>query len=166
MAPRIFKKGDAQWLYDASCLLPAAKLDPERGIGWLKKAMEKPYASRCLLLDALWSIAGEEQLPYIKDRYFEDARDSRTIQRHFVKELCRTQGEKAAPLLKALILDRRFTTLEWPVEHRMGEQRFMDHPQERDKYLVDTKHVLMQTEAFQTYLQEEVLKRSQKNEGQ
>jgi hypothetical protein len=42
----------------------------------------------------------------------------------------------------------------------MGVYDFEHRPEQRDKYLVDTKHVLMQTEAFQRYLQGEVLKRS------
>ena len=45
----------------------------------------------------------------------------------------------------------------------MGIHAFEHRPEQRDKYLVDTKHVLMQTEAFQIYLQEEVLKRSKRD---
>lgn len=204
VAPKVFAKEDAQWVYDATdpkewvsvyYIIAAAELDPEKGVDWLKEAIKKDgdQLRRCKLLEALWSVGGESQISYIKDRYFADSKpkyNAGGLQENLIERFGKNGGEKAAPLLKALVLDRRFTTLGWAamrafaknaavilgeetkevkrylgVKHRMGVYDFEQQPKGRDKYLVDTKHVLMQTEAFQIYLQGEVLKRSQKDDG-
>ncbi len=202
-APQLLEKEDAQWIYELGHekdwiridhLIAAAQLNPQKGVEWLKKDIEisnKTYyqSRRCILMDALWSLGGESQIPYIKDRYFEDSKpeyNSGGLQEDLIIKLGKNGGKLAAPLLKALVLDKRFASLGWAatrafatnaaiilgeetkevmryltVEHRMGVGSFEQRPQDRDKYLVDTTHVLMQTEAFQIYLQSEVLKRSQ-----
>ena len=196
MLHQILKKDDAQWVYDAAgkddlssrYIVAAARLDPPKGVDWLRDAIEKDtdQLNRCILLQALWSVGGDAQLLFIKDRYFAEKKpeyNAGGLQENLIERLAKEEGAKAAPLLKALVLDRRFTTLGWAatrafaknaalilgeetkevkrylgVEHRMGVYDFEHRPEQREKYLVDTKHVLMQTEAFQIYLQGEVLK--------
>lgn len=199
LAPKLFSRDDAVWIRAAAVkdesmaahyIVAAARLDPPKGVDWLRDAIEKDTRqhNRCILLQALWSVGGEQQLSYIKDRYFAEKKpeyNAGGLQENLVERLGEEEGAKAAPLLKALVMDKRFTTLGWAatrafaknaelllgektkevkrylgVEHRMGVYDFEHRPEERDKYLVDTKHVLMQTEAFQRYLQGEVLKRS------
>lgn len=203
VAPKVLAKEDAQWVYDAAkwplssrYVIAAAKLHPENGVGWLKKAILKNRDQfyRCEMLEAIWVVGGKSQMSYIKDRYFADSKPEFSfggLQQDLIERLGKNEGAKAAALLKALVLDRRFTTLGWAatlafarnatiilgeqtkeakrylgVQHQMGIFDFERHPEKREKYLVDTKHVLMQTDAFQIYLQGEVLKRSQRNNGQ
>jgi hypothetical protein len=200
LAPKVFTKADAQWIHDAGFgldgdfdlhyIVAAATLDPSKGVQQLMDGigLARDQGVRCAMLAALWSVGGEPQISYIKDRYFAEKKpeyNAGGLQEDLIERLAKDDGEKAAPLLRALVLDKRFTTLGWAatrafaknaelllgeetkevkrylgVEHRMGVYDFEHRPEERDKYLVDTKHVLMQTEAFQRYLQGEVLKRS------
>ncbi|MBI5725590.1 MAG: hypothetical protein HZA50_16650 [Planctomycetes bacterium] len=199
----VLTKADATWLYEAAdhkewisvfYVIVASKLDPVKGIDWLKKAIEndKKQSSRCNLLEALWSIGGEDQNIYIVDHYFAESKPEYSaggLQEDFIWKLGKMERKKAKFLLKILALDNRFVTLGWSatrafaqnaaiilgeetnevkryfsVEHRMGVYDFEHRPELRDKYPVDTKHVLMQTEAFQNYLQNEIRKRSQKDD--
>lgn len=198
VATNVFAKKDAQWVYNAAdpkewidvyYIIAAAKLDPKKGVAWLKKAIEKDSGQgrRCNLLEALWQIGGEGQLAYIRDRYFAEmkpAYNAGGLQENLVERLGKSEGAKAVPLLTALIRDKRFRSLSWAptrafakyaelvlgkqtaevkrylrVQHRMGRYKFEQWPNLRKEYPVDTKHVLMQTKAFQEYLQAELTKR-------
>ena len=201
-----FTVEDAEWLRQPRAkpgcirldyLIAAAKLDPARGAGWLRASVGTGRGSfdssdRARLLAALWAVGGEPEVAYIVDCYFAELEyRGGGLQEGLIRDVAKNPGRNAAPLLKALILDRRFLTLSWAatrafaenaaivlgeetrevkryldVQHRMGRYDFERWPERREKYLVDTKHVLMQTEAFQMYLQGEVLKRSQTSDEQ
>ncbi len=79
--------------------------------------LEEPdQLTRCYLLEALWSVGGEPQLSYVKDRYFADKKpkyNAGGLQENLIELVGQEEGTKADQLLKALVLDRRFTTLGW-----------------------------------------------------
>jgi hypothetical protein len=172
----------------AHYVIAAAQLDRTMAPQWLKEAIrtERDQEYRCSLLLTLWSVSGDKELRYVVETYYRDGEPSYNaggLQEDFVKRLGNTHGKKAAGVLKALVLDPRFRALCWPatrayarhagllvsgktpevkrylrVNHRMGPHDFEQRPERRGEYPVDTKHVLMQTEAFQKFFQAEVRK--------
>lgn len=190
-ASQLLASTDAQWLYDATdrkewvypyYIVAASKLDPAKGVGWLKKEIssEQNRMNQCLMLEALWSISGEKEQRYIVDHFYEASKPvySPGLQIDLIRKLAKTEDKKALPLLRAIILDKRFSTLGWGatralaqqaklilgqetkeskrylrVQHALGVSTYESDPKRRSNYMVDTKHVEMQTKSFKGYLQ-------------
>jgi hypothetical protein len=199
-APKVLSKNDAGWVHDAAFksvgwirpyyIIASAKLDPDRGVAWLKRGVRnnRDQLARSQMVEALWTIARESQISYIKDRYFFDNKaefNSGGLQEYLIAEIVKSEGALAEPLLRALVLDGRFTSLGWAatraiaknatmligeqtrevkrylrVQHTLSMSTFQRDPDQRKKYASETEHLLTETGAFQFYLQREVRKRS------
>lgn len=169
-------------------VIAAARLDPLMGKGWLQAALrqEQDQFRRCRLLVALARIGGGDVLEFVVARYYRESKPEYSaggLQEHFVREILNEASSTSKPLLERMILDGRFTSLSWAptraiahgwrlffterprevgrylgVKHRMGTYDFEQRPKLRQEYPVDTKHVLMQTRAFQQFLQQRLRK--------
>lgn len=204
-APALLTKTDAAWLHAAAdenewvspyYIIASARLDPVKGVNLLKKAISRSenQSGRCLMLYALWRITGAKEAVFIADSFFAETKPTYKmceLQAGLIDRILQKQGRHGVPLLRSLIMDKRFLTLSWSVtrafaenaklilgeetkevkrylsvKHEMGQRDFDRNPSEREKYPVDTKHVLMQTRAFQKYLQTAVSKLKETNDGQ
>ena len=170
-------------------VIAAARLDPGRGPDWLKQAAmaERDQHRRCELLAALWAIGGQRQTTWVAEQYYLASKpeyNAGGLQEDLIRRVGAAESRAAAPLLATIIRDKRFRLLGWSatralaqhadkilgqetaevkrylrVRHRMGRYEYEMRPELREDFPVDTKHVQMQTKAFQEYLQAEVKRR-------